>query len=67
MSDSTKDRTEGGMDKAKGMFKEKLGDLTGNDDQKAEGQVDQVKGEAKEGKADVKDKIDEGVKKFTGN
>ncbi len=67
MSDSSKDRAEGAFDKLKGKAKEMFGDATGNDDTKAEGQVDQGKGEAKQGVADAKDKVDEGVKKITGN
>jgi uncharacterized protein YjbJ (UPF0337 family) len=65
MSDSTQDRGEGMLDKLKGKAKEAFGDATGNDDVKAEGQVDQGKGEAKQGVADVKDKVDDTVKKIT--
>jgi uncharacterized protein YjbJ (UPF0337 family) len=67
MSDSTKDRLQGGFDKVKGMAKEKMGEVTNDDEKQAEGQMDQVKGEAKEGKADAKDKVDDVAKKFTGN
>lgn len=67
MSDSSQDRTEGALDKLKGQAKEAVGDATGNEDTKAEGQVDQGKGEAKQGLADAKDKVDDAVKKVTGN
>ena len=67
MSDSSQDRAEGAFDKLKGKAKEVFGDATGNDDTKAEGQMDQGKGEAKQGVAGAKDKVDDAVKKVTGN
>lgn len=67
MSDSSQDRVEGAFDKLKGQGKEAFGDATGNDDTKAEGQLDQGKGEAREGIADARDKVDDIVKKVTGN
>ena len=45
--DSSKDKTEGAMDKAKGRAKEATGSLTGNKDKKTEGQADQDKGTLK--------------------
>ena len=59
MSDQSKDRMDGGMDKAK----EGRGKLT--DDDKAEGTMDQAMGTAKQGMADVKDKVDDVVKNLT--
>ncbi len=67
MSDQSKDRLEGAMDKATGQGKSAFGDLTDNDQQRAEGDLDQTKGEAKEGMAGLKDKADEMVKKVTGS
>lgn len=67
MSDSSKDRAGGAFDKLKGKAKEAFGKATGNDDVKAEGQADQGKGAAKQGVADAKDKVDDTVKKVTGN
>lgn len=40
--DSSKDKNEGVMDKAKGRAKEAAGSLTSNEDQKAEGRADQA-------------------------
>jgi uncharacterized protein YjbJ (UPF0337 family) len=45
--DSTKDKTEGALDKAKGHVKEAAGSLTGNKALKAAGQADQAKGTLK--------------------
>ncbi len=42
-TDSTKDKTEGTLDKAMGHVKEAAGSLTGNKDRKAAGQADQAK------------------------
>jgi len=67
MSDSSQDRAEGAFDKLKGQAKEAVGNATGDEDTRAEGQVDQGKGEAKQGVADAKDKVDDAVKKLTGN
>lgn len=52
---SSKDKSEGAMDKAKGRAKEATGSLTGNKDKKAEGQADQDKGTLKEKKGAAKD------------
>ncbi len=65
MSDNSKDRAEGAVDKVVGKAKERFGDATGNEDARAEGQVDQGKGEAKQGVADAKDKVDDVVRKIT--
>ena len=53
--DSSKDKTERAMDKAKGRAKEATGSLTGNKDKKAEGQTDQDKGTLKKKKGAAKD------------
>ncbi len=53
--DSTKDKNEGAMDKAKGRAKEAAGSLSGNKDRKAEGQADQYKGTLKKKKGAAKD------------
>jgi len=52
---SRDDKREGGMDKAKGRFKEAAGALTGDKDKKAEGRSDQRKGTAKKKKGNLKD------------
>ena len=46
-TDSTKDKTEGTLDKAIGHVKEAAGTLTGNKALKAAGQADQAKGTLK--------------------
>jgi uncharacterized protein YjbJ (UPF0337 family) len=53
--DSSKDKNEGAMDKAKGRAKEAAGSLTGNKNKKAEGQADQDKGTLKKKKGAAKD------------
>lgn len=65
MSDSTRDRIEGAVDKATGSGKSAVGDLTDNERMQGEGEVDQTKGDFKQGKADVKDKVGDMVKKVT--
>lgn len=57
MTDTDKDRIEGGFDKAKGSVKEEIGELRGDDRQVAEGQRDQAMGGLKQTIADVRDKI----------
>ena len=52
---SSKDKNEGAMDKAKGRAKEAAGSLTGNKDKKAEGRADQDKGTLKKKKGAAKD------------
>jgi len=67
MSDQTRDRIEGTMDEATGRGKSALGGITDNQDMKAEGEMEQAQGGLKQGMADVKDKVDDAVKKVTGN
>ena len=57
MSDTDKQRAEGGIDKAKGSLKEEVGEFRGDDQQVAEGQQEQAKGGIKQKVADAKDKI----------
>ena len=52
---SSRDKSEGAMDKVKGRAKEAAGSLTGNKDKKAEGRADQDKGTLKEKKGAAKD------------
>jgi uncharacterized protein YjbJ (UPF0337 family) len=52
--DSSKDKNEGAMDKAKGRAKEAAGSLTSNGDRKAEGRADQDKGTLKKKKGAAK-------------
>jgi uncharacterized protein YjbJ (UPF0337 family) len=65
MSDQTRDRIEGAADKVVGRGKSAWGELTDDDEKRAEGDADQTKGSVKQKVADVKDKIDETVKKAT--
>jgi len=67
MSDQSQDRIEGTVDEMKGRGKAALGELTDDDQKRAEGQADQLTGKVKQGVADVKDKVDDAVKKVTGN
>ena len=67
MSDSSRDRIEGAVDDLSGRGKSAIGGLTNDEDMQAEGEVDQAKGGLKQGMADVKDKVDDAVKKVTGN
>jgi uncharacterized protein YjbJ (UPF0337 family) len=53
--ESSRDRAEGAVDKAKGRAKEAGGSLTGDKDKKAEGRSDQRKGTAKEKSGAAKD------------
>ncbi len=53
--DSSKDKNEGAMDKAKGQAKEPAGSLTSKEDRKAEGRADQDKGTLKKKKGAAKD------------
>jgi len=53
--DSSKDKDEGAMDRAKGRMKEAGGALTGDSKTKREGRSDQRKGRAKEKKGNLKD------------
>lgn len=65
MSDATRDRIEGTVDKATGSGKSAVGDLTGDEKMQGEGERDKAAGNVKEGVADAKDKVDDVVKKFT--
>ena len=65
MSDSSRDRIEGTVDDLTGRGKSALGGLTNDEDMQAEGETDQAKGGLKQGMADVKDKVDDAVKKVT--
>lgn len=67
MSDASHDRIEGRVDELKGRGKSALGDLTDDDQKRAEGDADQTQGKLKQGIADAKDKVDDVVKKVTGN
>ena len=67
MSDQSKDRLEGTLDEMTGRGKSALGNLSGDDETQAEGDTQQVQGEAKQGLADIKDKVDDAVKKVTGS
>jgi uncharacterized protein YjbJ (UPF0337 family) len=48
---SSRDRLEGGVDKAKGNVKQAWGEATDDDRTKAEGMVDEAKGAAKQARA----------------
>jgi uncharacterized protein YjbJ (UPF0337 family) len=65
MSDQSRDRIEGTADELKGRAKSAWGELADDDQARAEGEADQAKGEFKKGVADVKDKVDDAVKKVT--
>ena len=65
MSDQSKDRIEGVLDEAKGRGTSAMGELRDDDQLRGEGDLDQTRGEAKQGLADVKDKVDDAVKKVT--
>lgn len=66
MSDSTRDRIEGGFDKVVGEGKESFGRATDDKRTEGEGMLDQAQGEGKEGMADIKDKAGDLLKKVTG-
>ncbi len=67
MTDSSRDRIEGKVDELTGRGKSAFGELTDDDQTRAEGDADQTQGKLKQGIADVKDKVDDVVKKVTGN
>lgn len=67
MSDSSRDRIEGTVDELTGRGKSAVGDLTGDEQTRAEGDANQTEGKLKQGLADVKDKVDDVVKKVSGN
>jgi uncharacterized protein YjbJ (UPF0337 family) len=66
MSDSTKDRVEGTLDKLTGEGKEQLGQATDDKRTQGEGALDQAQGEGKQGVSDAKDKAGDLLKKATG-
>ncbi len=65
MTDQSRDRIEGNVDELKGRGKSAFGELTGDEQTQAEGETDQASGKLKQGMADVKDKVDDAVKKVT--
>ncbi len=65
MTDQSRDRIEGSVDDVKGRGKSAFGELTGNEQTQSEGEADQASGKLKQGMADVKDKVDDVVKKVT--
>jgi uncharacterized protein YjbJ (UPF0337 family) len=67
MTDSSRDRIEGRVDELTGRGKSAFGELTDDDQKRAEGEADQTEGKFKQGLADVKDKVDDVVKKVTRN
>ena len=52
---SSRDKTEGAIDKLSGRAKEATGSLTGDKDKKAEGRAEQDKGTLKKKKGALKD------------
>ena len=52
---SSRDKTEGAIDKLTGRAKEATGSLTGDKDKKAEGRAEQDKGTLKKKKGALKD------------
>jgi uncharacterized protein YjbJ (UPF0337 family) len=52
---SSRDKTEGAIDKLTGRAKEAAGSLTGDKDKKAEGRAEQDKGTLKKKKGALKD------------
>jgi uncharacterized protein YjbJ (UPF0337 family) len=67
MSDQSSDRIEGTVDEIKGRGKSAWGEMTDDEKKRAEGEADQAKGKFKKGMADAEDKVDDAVKKVTGN
>ena len=58
-----KQRMEGGLDKAKGTIKEKVGQMTGDRDMEAEGKMDKAEGHVRSGIGTAKDAVKEIVGK----
>jgi uncharacterized protein YjbJ (UPF0337 family) len=52
---SARDKTEGKWDEAKGTVKERVGEVTDDEDLETEGKTDQVKGKGKQAVGKVKD------------
>lgn len=67
MSDASKDRAEGKLDEVVGRGKSAVGDVTDDQRLKDEGDAGQAEGQAKQGLAGLKDKVDDVVKKVTGD
>jgi uncharacterized protein YjbJ (UPF0337 family) len=65
MTDQSRDRIEGTADELKGRARSAWGELVDDDQARAEGEADQTKGQFKQGVADVKDAVDDAVKKVT--
>ncbi|MDP9354208.1 MAG: CsbD family protein [Chloroflexota bacterium] len=65
MTDQSRDRIEGNVDELTGRGKSAFGELTGDEQTQSEGQTDQATGKGKQALADVKDKVDDVVKKVT--
>ncbi|MEC1545676.1 CsbD family protein [Bacillus halotolerans] len=56
-NDSVKDKMKGGLNKAKGEVKDKVGGMTDKTDMQAEGKKDKAKGEVQKGIGEAKDKF----------
>lgn len=54
-----KERIEGGLRKASGKIKEKVGQLTGNRDTEAEGKAEQAEGRVRSAVGHLKDAVRE--------
>ncbi|SDN78645.1 CsbD-like [Alkalicoccus daliensis] len=57
MADGKADKAKGAGGMAKGVAKEKTGEITKNDKMKREGKSDKVKGKAREKTGDVKENL----------
>ena len=66
MSEVSKDRAEGKVDEVVGRVKAGVGEATEDQRLKDEGTDQQAAGQIKQGVANVKDKVDDVVKKVTG-
>lgn len=54
MKSGNRDKTEGNLKDAKGHAKEKIGEVTNDDEKRAEGKADQVEGHAQKAKGEGK-------------
>ena len=59
MTDSTTDKIEGTLHQAKGLVKEKVGQLTNDPDLEAEGQAENLSGKVQEKVGQVKEVFNE--------
>lgn len=66
MSEVSKDRAEGKADEVIGRVKAGVGEATDDQQLREEGKGQQAGGQIKQAAADVKDKVDDVVKKVTG-